>query len=115
MVTAPASSEKPRPVLEHRVGGAVWNRPNPHEEGTSSVAVTIQLDGRVRPHLTVSGKDDNAGIDITQVRAEGLAACINTLLTGELADADEVTTLELLLAAAYNKGLQHQRELAGVS
>jgi hypothetical protein len=79
------------------------------------MAVTIQRDGRVRPHLTVAGQDDNAGIDVTPVRAEALATCINTLLTGELAPVDEVTTLEVLLAAAYNKGVQHQRELAGVS
>jgi hypothetical protein len=113
MVTA-QYSKKPRPVREHR-NGAEWNQPYPLKGRRDSMAVTIQANGRIRPHLTVAGEDTNAGITVTTVRAEALATCINTLLTGELAPVDEVTTLELLLAAAYNKGVQHQRELAGVS
>lgn len=112
-VTAPADNKKPRPVREHR-DGAVWNPTYPLKGRNDSMAVTIQRDGRVRPHLTVAGQDTNAGFEVTAVRAEGLATCINTLITGELADVDEVTAFELLLAAAYNRGLDEgQRALAG--
>ena len=119
MVTAPMNSEKPRPALQRLVGGASRNHTIRLKEGKVPMAITIQANGRPRPNLAVVGRDTSPGIEVTPVSAEGLAECLNSLRAGELANVDEVTAFELLLAAAYNRGYDagqaHERTPAGVS
>jgi predicted dinucleotide-binding enzyme len=79
------------------------------------MAVRLQRDGKPRPHLALAG-DTSPAFEVKPVRAEALAACLNSLHTGELASADEVTAFEVLIAAAFDKGYaEAQRDLAEVS
>lgn len=77
------------------------------------MAVTVH-DGRPRRCLRLVG-DDTPRFEVPrQINVDALASALNTLLNGTPA-SDEVTGFDALLAAAFVRGAEHERSLAGVA
>jgi len=110
MVTALANSKKPRPVREHR-NGASRTCHRPITRGTDPVALTLEH-GVPRP---IADDDSIPQFRVpASINVTALAAALDAQLNG--ADVtDEVDGFLAAVAGAFAMGMEHQRNLPGVS